>query len=492
MSTINKQISSLLIPKLKDVFFLVIFISVLIGGQRMLNLDGDLPRHILTGKYIMQVKNVPLTEPFVYPYQGKPYVSHEWLSDLIFFNVYKTAGLLGLVLLSGVLIALAFYLLYDYTSERNDLRLLVLLLVIWGCAITSLNWAVRPHLFTMLFLVIWLIWIDRLTHGERVPILQFPAMMAIWSNIHGEFIAGFLVLIAYIAGHHWDFIFKRTLVQRTVGRKLWLVLLISFLASMVNPYGLRPWFTLLGFINNRYLMSRMLEANSPDFHQPYFYVLLGLLALSFLLLTVNKKWIPASHGFLLAGFSAMCLIATRNIHLYGVVTPFVLAGTTSIFLEFKQVAILENLLSRMEIHLRGFIWPLCSVFLLGVFLLFGKHGFTVYFSPMSFPVNAVAWLEENPQDGNLFNDLNWGGYIALNLWPEQTIFIDSMADTTGDITRQYENIITLNDDWEMLLTKYQVQWTLLPGSSEIAQALKNNQDWILVYKDHTAVIFRRK
>src|SRR3972149_143812 len=92
-----------LLPRIQDIFFISIFIAVLLLGQRMLNLDGDLPRHLLTGKYILENRTVPTTELFIHPYLNQPNVSHssEWLSDVIFYITYLNIGFAGVVGLSA-------------------------------------------------------------------------------------------------------------------------------------------------------------------------------------------------------------------------------------------------------------------------------------------------------------------------------------------------------------------------------------------------------
>jgi hypothetical protein len=42
------------------------------------------------------------------------------------------------------------------------------------------------------------------------------------------------------------------------------------------------------------------------------------------------------------------------------------------------------------------------------------------FEPETFPVDAIRWLASNPQAGRTFNDLNWGGYLVLNLHSQET------------------------------------------------------------------------
>ena len=142
------------LPRLQDIFFAAIFAAVLLLGRRMINLDGDLSRHLTFGGLILSEGRIPSTEPLIYPYEGQPYVSHEWLSQVAYRLVYNIAGLPGLVLLAAILLSSTFFILYRYLASRYSLRLPTLFIVTWGAAATSLNWAIRPHLFSMALLAL--------------------------------------------------------------------------------------------------------------------------------------------------------------------------------------------------------------------------------------------------------------------------------------------------------------------------------------------------
>lgn len=481
-----------LFPRLQDIFFIAIFCAVLSLGPRMLNLDGDLPRHLLTGKYILQNQTIPLTEPFIYPYLNQNYVSHEWLTDVFFYAIYSRLGLAGLVVLAAFLLATTFYLLYSRLSAKMSLRIPILILVAWGAVATSLNWAIRPHLISMFLLAIWLVWTDELSTGKKVQIWRFPLLMLLWSNLHGEFIAGILVLLAYSVGWTIDYLLDRQHANLSIGKNVWLALLLSAIASLINPSGPGPWMSLLGFVNNSYLMSRMIEANAPNFQAPEARVLLTLLAFSIFLLAIKKEKMSAGQGLLLTGFSAMSLIATRNIHLYGVVAPFVLAGALSEIRNFQIIDHIEATLQNIEGNLRGIVWIVVSVIAFGSFAILSDTARQLYrFEESVFPVKAVTWLEDNPQQGKMFNNLNWGGYLDLYLWPKQLSFIDSMADTTGQVTMQYETIITLHGNWQETLDEYGITWVIIPPDWPLAGELAA-QGWQTAYQDQTAIVLVRK
>jgi hypothetical protein len=105
----------------------------------------------------------------------------------------------------------------------------------------------------------------------------------------------------------------------------------------------------------------------------------------------------------------------------------------------------------------------------------------------AFPVRAVEWLESHPQPGNMFNNLNWGGYLGLSLWPGQVPFIDSMSDTTGIVTMEYETVITMRTGWQDILEQYNIKWAIIPSEWPLARELKA-QGWETAYQDETAVI----
>ncbi len=478
------------IPRLQDILFLGIFSAVVLLGPSLLNTDGDLPRHIAMGRYIIQSGQIPITDVFSHTAYGINFAPHEWLSGVIFFLFYTFFGLNGIIILSATILATTFTLIYTKGIKRTGIRFSLFWVTVFGAMISSLHWIARPHLITMLFLAIWLELTERLSKGEKIKLWSFPVLMVLWTNLHGEFVIGLLVLITYLAGWTWDFIFHKTENQHITGFRLGVACGLSAIASLVNPVGVRIWTTVLGYINNNYLTSHTNEYNPPDFLQPKFLVLLAFLALSIFLLATKKDRITTSHAFLLTGFTIMSLVSARNIHLYGVVAPFVLA-TTLMGSEITYLTQrLELLFTKVEEPLKGKFWPVATIliFSLSLALMALQGQERNRFDPGIFPVKAVEWLKANPQSGNMLNYFTWGGYLILNLWPEKLVFIDGQTDVYGEkITRDYEQIITMAPGWQDVIDKYNVKWALLPAEWRLGDDLVQN-GWREVYQDGTAVI----
>jgi hypothetical protein len=338
--------------------------------------------------------------------------------------------------------------------------------------------------------------------------------MLLWANLHGAFIAGFVIWGVYLVGEAWD---RRPGGAATAGiedlpiesapasHRVFPVLLragaASFLATLINPSGPHLWATSLGYIRNRYLVSHTAEYLPPNFHDPSTWPFLLMLLISLLLLGRKRRGLSAVSVLLLAGWTVMGLYSVRNVPIYALVAAPILAGLSAeqvpgsrLLAPFER---LNQRLEAVEATLRGVLWPALLVLLVGLALFRGTSldfgGAGNRFDPAVFPVQAVDWLGANPPPGEVFNYFPWGGYLLFHLWPDQRVFIDGQTDFYGEaLTRQYEQVITLRDGWRQVLEQYQVRWVLMPPQSELVQALSADPGWKLVYQDTTAAVLFRE
>jgi hypothetical protein len=479
------------LPRSRDVLFLSIFLAAILLGSRMLNADGDLPHHLAVGKYVLQGHLPPIVDIFSYTRNGVPIAPHKWLSGVFFYLAYIIFDERGIVILSALLIATTFAMIYSDGVKRTGTRLPVFFLVAWGASITSLHWISRPHLFTMLLFAVWLILNERLASGKKIAIWLFPAIMLLWNNIHGEFIAGFLVTGATLAGWIWEYFFDRSNVDIKVGKRLGIVLASITVVTVVNPISFRALFTVANWLGNDYLMSHTIETIPPNFADPVFIILLAFIVFSIFLLVIKREKLPARMAVTLAGFSAMVLLSARNVHFYGIVAPFVLVSVFSKEMVVSPLKRFENLLEKIESQLRGIFWPVLTA-VVGIILLAGTPlGNLEHFSSNFFPIQAVEWLKTHPQMGNMFNTFDWGGYLSFELYPKQLVFIDSQGDVYGEaFIREYEQVVSLGTGWQDILAKYNINWALIPPSLSLGTTLED-AGWTEVYKDTTAEILLR-
>jgi len=471
--------------------FLIIFSAAMAMGWNTLNADSDLPRHLRFGQFIVETRSIPQVEIFSYVLEGHPFVAHSWLTGVIYYFFYKLLGLKGVVFLTAVLISGAFFILYSALSREHEERLLTGFFILWGAGNTTLHWIARPHLFTMLFLAAWIVLIDATARGRKIYFWLPPILMMLWGNIHAEFVAGFLVLFAYMAGWCWDFLFDRQNTNPKIIYNLAGITALSFFASLLNPFGLRTWTTILSYRGNDYLMSTINETKPPDFTTPLFFVEFSLIVTSILIFALKKGSLQSGQAFLLAGFTALALTSARNIHFYGIVAPFVLAGPAIAVTDSAIQRRISSAVAQIEGSLKGFVWPVVIMLAFWWALVSGKIGDRYFIDPEIFPVQAVDWLEANPQSGQMFNNFNWGGYIVWRLWPQQKDFIDSHTDVTGQAIKLYLDARNLAPGWEHVFAQYNIEWVIMPVDSTLGQELARNE-WKTLYQDTIAIILRKE
>lgn len=489
----KEKVLAFFIPRLRDIFFLALFASVALMGPRLFNQDGDLGRHITIGNVILDQRHIPTTDLFSHTMNGAPLTPHEWLAQATFALAHRLLGLDGIVILTALVLSLAFTLLYNEILRRGTNPLLAIVLTLLAAAASSVHFLARPHIFTILFLAIWTPIVMRAERGEdHKSVFFLPPIMFVWANTHGAYIAGLIVGGAALAGATWEWTRKQLPFDSV--KRLALAGLASVLVLFVNPAGADLLKTSFGYIQNKYLVSHTQEYLPPNFHNPGFLPFLLLLAVMIFCFSRGWKRLRLSEGLLAAGWTAMSLYSARNIPLFAIVVTPIIASTIQAGMEDIQIFVrIGDSLRDMEKQMRGILWPLGSIIMILGLSLNGFFSTYNSYDPRVFPEQAMDWLETHPQRGNMFNYFTWGGYILYRSWPQNLVFIDGQTDFYGEaLTREYEQATTLSTGWEKVLFKYNVEWVILPPDTALVRTLKNNPAWETLYEDSTAIILQQK
>jgi hypothetical protein len=484
-----------ILPRIQDIFFLAVFCGAILLGPKMLSIDSDLGRHLAFGQYVLQEHKIPSTDLFSNSKSNMPRPPYEWLAQSIFAIAYLSLGLDGVILLTALVIAIAFTLTYNEAKRRSRLPVTSLLLTTLAAAAASIHWLPRPHIFTFLLLAIWIERLENLRTTNNLSIWQFPLIMFFWANLHGGFVFGLLAWTAYFFGWILDKWRKKDLINILAGRNLLIIGALSFTASCITPDGWGNWQALLGN-SSPYILSRTIETMAPNFHQPGIIPYLVLLLLSIILAVIYAAKLPSSHMLLMAGFGILSLLMARNIPLFAISTiPILAESCKDFFGRIRKWMKFESKLGKIDQSLGGFVWPAACI--VAVILLFSHHFAQTQtsvnkFDEGIFPVAAVNWLVSHPQDGNMFNEFNWGGYLLYRLWPGQRVFIDSQTDFYGEtFVREYSQIINAQNDWELKLNKYDIKWIIVSSGAPLAKALGIDHPWHILFTDSTAIIARK-
>lgn len=488
-----------LLPRIEYILFAAIFWGIASTGPILLNSDGDLPRHLLVGRLIRDTREVHLTDIFSFRTVGFPSIPHEWLSQVIFSAFYDLLGLGGVVFLTALIVTAVWAIIYYDALRRSNSLLAALVFTGLGVGASLIHVLPRPHLFSYLFTALWILVLEQIQKDKPHRWWLLPILMLAWVNLHGMFVLGIVIWIIYLVGDLFEnpsmswFVSPKTKAMLTGGA-------LSIIATFLSPSGVGIWEAIASLGGNAYIKSRIPEYQSANFQIPetWPFILILLLALaSFSRSTVKTPW---RHVFLFTAFAGVALYSSRMLPLFAIVSVPIVAQAFSGWLkeDFPKHRIwtIETNLTTTNQTSNGWIWIFTVVLAVAYFfklnLPIDVTGKGNAFSPQFFPVDAVTWLESNPQSGHVFNEFDWGGYMLLNLWPQYQIFMDGHTHIYGeDLTREYEQVVTLNDNWESILDKYQVAWVIVRAQSSIAKALENN-GWAILYQDKTTVILRHQ
>jgi hypothetical protein len=128
------SVPRVLIPSLSDCLFLaiVLWVFALGSGWSVLLADGDTGWHIRTGEHILHTWSVPVNDLFSFSKAGEPWFAWEWGSDILFAALHRAWGLKGVVVFSGLVLALSATLLFRHMVWREANLLAALLATLLG------------------------------------------------------------------------------------------------------------------------------------------------------------------------------------------------------------------------------------------------------------------------------------------------------------------------------------------------------------------------
>lgn len=463
--------------------------------------DGDVGRHIRVGTDILLTKTIPRTDLYSHTMAGEPFVPYEWLSEIIYAGAHQLAGLAGVAVLTGLLFTGSVVIVY-VTMVRWGLPSFLAFAFGFGSFLLQASHLLpRPHLFTTLFVAVFALILHEARRGAHVRrLLALPLLMALWANLHGGFLLGFIVLFLFAADAAWLAWRERDAAAAVRLRWIGVTLVACFAASLATPAGLELWPHTTGYLRLDYLVATTQEYRSPDFHGALGRLFLVALLYGTCVLAWSRSKIELLGLATFVLFAAFALHSARNIPIFAVLClPWMAAWTRDVLAGREAGSRARRFLSWTErldettARLAGWPVALAAAGILTYLTLGSDHRAVFRWDEERYPVAAVEQLERIRGPGPVFNQFEWGGYLLYTAWPEVPVFIDGQTDFYGeDLTREYERIRELQPGWRDLLEKHAISWALVPPDAPIASGLELHPDWTLTYRDSTAVSFVRR
>jgi len=495
-----------LMPSLTDFAFVLpaFLLFVMLPGASTLLGDGDTGWHLRTGDWILQHRIVPTVDFFSFTKSGQPWFAWEWGWDVLFAILHRSWGLAGVVFVNVLLLCFVSALLFRLCRRcsANDL-LAFLFTVICMCG-SMIHWLARPHLVSWLFVLVFAHVILTAEQGKLVSLVWLPFLMLIWTNLHGAFFVGILMLLASAVGEA-----VRSLARRNgswssayvSSRPYLLCALACALATFVNPYTWHLHEHICRYLLDSNLLDNIQEFQSVSFHHGPVVFFEGMLVLGaasiFWCLEAGK----ISAAILIALWTHLALVSGRNVPLFLLIAaPWTVCMFGDALLRLKSLPALSRLgtlltdvtnefrpLERIErVH---FLSAAAALVLASLFAS-GQPGFEAKFDEKKFPAKAIAVLETS-QASRTFTYDQWADYFIYRLYPTQRVFIDGRSDFYGAaLVAKYQHIINARYDWESDLKRFAIDSVVIKPDAPLAAVLKQSRDWTMLFDDGHVIVFR--
>lgn len=459
-----------------------IILFVIIGLFSIKPVDNyDFWFHIKYGEYILTTRSLPFTDVFSHTALGQPAVPYEWMFQVLLYLLYTTLGNVGIQ-------ALVVTLAVSYTAIfRNILKKFFRVPLAPRMLLTSLVytinydfWVERPQSAAyLLFMITAYLILKRVVEKQNLLILMIPVML-VWTNLHASIIVGLFLLFAMACSSFF--------YDRKAAIDLGITGIVSFAITLLPPLGTGVWRLLLLFWQQRtFIMTSIDEWVPLPVLGSRFYLYIIILLTCYLLYGV-------------------ALIRKQTTLWYlplAVLGGFVLTGVRQTAFTMPAILLLA-VPAASRVNVRGLVQSfLIFLVLLSTVVVLIFYRREVLSVNRWYPEDAVSFVKKAGISGNMFNELEIGGFLLYHLGPELKTYIDGRTDmflpeVFPEQARfhdaRYKNDTAMYVYFSSLVTKYHISWVILtkrPNTpwARLIEILRHEKEWALVFEDATAVVF---
>jgi hypothetical protein len=423
-----------------------------------------------------------------------------WLAQVIFYKVYGTWDVKGIIILRSLLMILFLFFIY-LTIRKQGVSPLLALVLTTGCFFIQKSFSgERPVLFTFLaFSVVFYLLEDyRINRSKKVFLIPFLVLLL--ANMHPGYVVCIMMITLYIIGEGLRYFFSKN-ASKDILKGLLIIWGLTVMLSILNPNGAvmlkRIFYDVHGGAHIKGIIEftpTFTMFKNKIFQIRYSYI--AFLALSLLGLRYLKR-IGITHLIILATFTVMGFVALRYVIFFmGTAAP-ILARIIICIKEERVFQKIPPLLKPREVFLHVIAFLVGFSIVLNTIPSFARDSLreeTKHYVPKG----AADFLSSIEIQGNMFNEFGFGGYFIWRLYPDKKVFIDGRA-LEPEVYKEYQKLVQLekweNGSWKDIIEKYDISYIVLPpiyqhgGIIALVEELFINDNWVLLYVDHLALIF---
>ncbi len=410
--------------------------------------DPDLWGHVRFGLDTLATRSLPSVDPYSFT-QDRPWINHEWLSEVGMAAAYRSAGPAGLALLKALLAVSAFAIVWmSLRGVRMGIRLGAMAWLVLGAV--HMFSTIRPQLWSFLFMAV----LCRvLSRGSGRQAFWLAPMFALWANLHGGWIVGLGVLAV------WE------LVDRPPGGE-WrhrppMLLAVCAAATLCTPYGWRLW----QFLWQTVGFERSIKEWLPLWQSASVVEWVAWLGTSAAVLWIGRRPGPNRLARLLVlAFLAYAALRVMRMGSLYVVSALILLSPALRALAPARPA--RGMMRRSTWEPLALAMPLLVAFVAAVRLGATSLACVPSTGPWATDREAVTRLSAAPP-GRLVTYFDWGEYAIWQLGPRIRVSMDGRRETvySQSLLAQHDEVVRGSSAGLDALAAWAPDYVWLPQSS---------------------------
>jgi hypothetical protein len=439
----------------RNAYPLAVASAVFVIAVALPSRDPDTYWHLAMGQWMLDHREFLRQDIYSSTVNGLHFGIGEWLGQIALAGAFAVSGWAGVAILRATLLAVAAFFVVRLTRRGGAPWWISLPVAAAALLVSMIAWTDRPQLFTLALFPALLELLFTLPPGFSRRLLLLPALLLLWTNLHGGYLLGVVVVAIFAV--------ESVLTNGRRSLPLLLTAIACVAVTFVNPAPL----DFAGAAREDFLHPPrfLAEFLPPDVVTPA-----GALFAGFVMLVIGTALLRGGslrEAMLLGPLVFLAFTAQRHM------VFFCFAAAPFVATRLSEVAApARSWLTRW--HLREIPprlrFPIALVLLIAAI----ASGLVAPTRPdeRTYPSGALAALRTG--NGVLLNEYDWGGYLIFNL-RERPVFIDGRyVPYLGGVLEDYRALVGLRPRWRELLAKYNVSELLLEPQRPLAVALRED------------------
>ncbi len=448
--------------------------------------DPDIWWHLKDAQILVQQHHWVRVDQFSYTVTGTPWVNSEWLSELLFYGIWKLHGVaalfFGYVVIAELMMIGTLTLAYRASGSIKASAVATA----WAVVLAVVNFGPRTILlgWACLLALMFVLW--KLMRDGDAPLWTVPLIFLLWVNLHGSWLIGLIVFAIVVGSGFVSGTWGKVVAEKwtpEVRRKLLITAGAIVPVLFVNPYGYKEVFYPFDLAFRQKLnVAHVVEWASVNFHEPRGkFVFALLLALLLLALAGRRQWKLAEVGLVAFGLY-MSLTYVRFLFPAAILIAPILARQMDFMPPYKREvdrSWVNALFTAALLAAIAWRWPTTKIINDDL--------------AKKMPIGGAHYLQTHMTSGErVFNHYTYGGWM---IWSQPSIptFVDSRTDIFEykGVLADYLDAVGLKNSLA-IVDRYHARYIFFPSKDDpFTYLIRHTEGWHVIYDDGVSCVFER-